>query len=114
MFAIELGIEVKDVVTGFKGKTIAACLYLNGCICYEIQPVCGKDGKMPQAKWIDEQQLEKVKKKKKAKAKKLVRPKDTFRGGPADRPTTKNPPGTFDNEDKSGQGYHDGERYEGR
>ena len=101
---LKLGVEVKDKVSDFKGITIAKCEYLNGCIAYEVQPKCGKDGKMPKAVWVDFQQLELTKKPKKevdAKPKGL----GVRRGGPADRPPSRSTP-TESDEAFEGQGYH--------
>ena len=54
---IELGTDVIDSVTGFKGKTISMVLYLNGCRQFCVQPKIDKDGTMPKSHYIDEQQL---------------------------------------------------------
>ncbi len=102
---IYLGEKVKDKITGFRGVAIAQCVYLNGCVCYEVQPPCGKDGKMPQAIWIDEQQLEAVGRK--PAEKKAIRRRRP--GGPQDRPPSRSTPTTS----SRGQGYHDN-RYTGR
>lgn len=108
MFKIELGTKVKDSVTGFMGVAIARCEYLNGCLCYEVQPVMTEKGKMPKAIWIDEQQLTEVKEKKRPEKQGKGTPGVDFRmkGGPADRPTKTTPIDTYENEDDNGQGYH--------
>jgi hypothetical protein len=59
---IELGDEVEDVVTGFRGITTCKTDYLNGCAKFGVQPKQGKDGKMPETWHIDEPQLKVVKK----------------------------------------------------
>lgn len=56
-FRFQLGDRARDLVTGFSGVIISRTEYLNGCIRYGIQPPLDKDGKMPDAVWIDEQQL---------------------------------------------------------
>ncbi len=62
---INLGDEAKDRITGFKGVTIGYCKYLNGCVRWLIQPKKLRNEKMVEAEWIDEQQVELVKKAKK-------------------------------------------------
>jgi len=55
IFKIELGVKVKDNITGFEGTTVARAEYLNGCIQYQLE------GDMPTKPgddiWIDEQRL---------------------------------------------------------
>lgn len=55
---IQLGEEVKDRVTGFKGIAVARHEFLNGCVRFSIQPVMGKEKKLEDEKWFDEGQLE--------------------------------------------------------
>lgn len=55
-----LGKKVKDKITGLEGIAVTECTFLNGCVQYAIQAKIGKDGKIPDEKWIDEQQLEVV------------------------------------------------------
>lgn len=50
--------EVRDVVSGWKGKTIAEYRYHNGCLRYEVAGA-DKDGK-PESFVFDEEQLELV------------------------------------------------------
>ncbi len=59
---IKLGDKVKDTITDFGGIAVARCVYLNGCIRIEVQPKELKDGKIVEAVWIDESQLEDVEK----------------------------------------------------
>lgn len=54
---IELGRTVKDVVTGFKGVVTARCVYLNGCVQYDVKPKVNDKGEMIEGKWFDEEQL---------------------------------------------------------
>jgi len=58
---IELGSEVKCKVTGFKGIATSRTVHLNGCARIGVQPKIDKDGKHPDAFWIDEPQLEVLK-----------------------------------------------------
>ena len=53
-----MGKTVKDKITGFKGVVTGYCQYLTGCNQALIQPPCGKDGKMPESYWVDEQRLD--------------------------------------------------------
>lgn len=57
---IQLGNEVQDKVTGFKGFAVSRVEYLNGCIQYCVKPKAGNDGKMPEGEYIDNAQLEVV------------------------------------------------------
>jgi len=56
-FKYELGIEVKSKTTGFKGiiMTRSECLY--GCNRYFVQPKVGKDMKIPDGWYVDENDL---------------------------------------------------------
>jgi hypothetical protein len=56
MFKFELGIELKDKVTGFKGFVIGRADYLTGCNQYALQPKMSK-GKWEENKWLDENRL---------------------------------------------------------
>lgn len=55
---IELGQKIRCKVTGFEGIAISRVEYLNGCIQYCIKPKVGKDGKILDGIYIDEEQLE--------------------------------------------------------
>lgn len=54
---IKLGDKVKDTITGFEGIAIAKCIYLNGCVSYQVRTKGLKDGRIIEGEWIDEQQL---------------------------------------------------------
>lgn len=54
---IELGIRVKDVVTGFEGVVIGRTEWLTGCRTYGLQGEM-RDGEVPEARWIDEVRLD--------------------------------------------------------
>jgi len=54
-----LGSEVRCVITGFKGITIARCEYLNGCLQFCVKPRSGKkSNEMVEGHWIDSVQLD--------------------------------------------------------
>lgn len=57
---IELGREVKDRVTGFKGIAISSTTYLQGCNRILVQPKLSKDGTIPEPQTFDEPDLEVV------------------------------------------------------
>ena len=57
---IELGREVKDRVTGFRGIAVARSAYLLGCNRILVQPKVGKDMAIPDALSFDEPDLEVV------------------------------------------------------
>jgi hypothetical protein len=58
MKRVELGSEVKDKVTGFRGIAIGRSEFLNGCARIGVQAKVGKDGSVKDAVWFDEPQLE--------------------------------------------------------
>lgn len=61
-FKFRLGAKARDTVTGFEGIITARNEWLNGCIQYCLKPKVDKDGKIPEGEWIDEQQVELVRK----------------------------------------------------
>lgn len=76
MSKIELGDEVRDTVTGFKGVAVARTIWISGCPRINVQPKgVDKDGKIFETNSFDENMLEVV------KAKKLKEP-DRTKGGP--------------------------------
>ena len=54
---IELGNKVKDIVTGYEGIAVSRIEYLNGCVQYCVKPKVGKDGKIAEGEFIDQEQL---------------------------------------------------------
>lgn len=64
-FVIELGISVKDKITGLTGVAVARTEYLTGCARISIQPTEVKDGKTAEWVTLDEGQLDVVKDKEK-------------------------------------------------
>ena len=58
---VELGDQVEDVISGFKGTVLARTVWINGCARITIQPKVGKDGTLPDDKCFDEVQLKIVK-----------------------------------------------------
>lgn len=61
---INLGDEVRDIISGFQGIATARHTYLQGCDRISVQPPIDKEGKLPEAESFDEPQLEAVKAKK--------------------------------------------------
>ena len=59
---VELGDEVKDKVSGFRGIAVAMHQYLQGCVRISVQPPTDKDGKMADTAAFDEPQIEVIKK----------------------------------------------------
>jgi hypothetical protein len=57
---VQLGQEVRDVVSGFIGIAVGRHEYLQGCTRITVQPPVGKDKKLPEAATFDEPQLEVV------------------------------------------------------
>lgn len=62
IFKFNLGDQVIDTFSKFKGNIEARTQCLNGCIQYLIQPIVDKEGKMSDACQIDEQNLKLMKK----------------------------------------------------
>ncbi len=79
MKKIELGTQVQDRITGFRGTIVGRTEWETGCTTYCVQSKCDKDGKLPDAEWIDEIRLEVVESPDLA-----VVPKEE--GGPTPRP----------------------------
>ena len=56
---IKLGQKVKDKVTGFMGIAVAKCIYLNGCVQFQIVPRFNPtSGVLYRNLWVDEAQLQ--------------------------------------------------------
>lgn len=74
IFKFNVGDDVKDTLTGYKGVIEARTEWLNGCIRYQVLSRKLKDGKVQDAHVFDEQQLAIIK---------TAKPKEpAFRGGP--------------------------------
>ncbi len=69
---IELGDEVKDTITGFKGTAVARTEWITGCNRINVQPKIDKDGKLPDTCSFDEPMLVITKAKKQPKADKKI------------------------------------------
>lgn len=55
---IELGKTYTDKISGFKGVATGHVTYITGCNQVLLGPKIGKDGKIPDSQWFDEQRLE--------------------------------------------------------
>ena len=51
---IELGVQVKDQVTGLTGIAVARTCWLNGCVRITVQPKVDKEGKDVSTVCVDE------------------------------------------------------------
>lgn len=60
MFAMEMGIKVRDKITGFEGVVSGRCQHLTGCDTYGVTPKVDKDGKVQDTHWFDQHRLEVV------------------------------------------------------
>lgn len=66
---VELGDQVRDPITGFKGTAIARTSWLHGCVRILVQPKGNKEGtKVEEAQNFDEPQLEVTKRARLAEA----------------------------------------------
>ena len=63
MKEVELGDQVMDTVSGFKGVCDSITVYLNGCKRIGMQPKVKKDGTLPDGKYFDIEQVKVVKRK---------------------------------------------------
>jgi hypothetical protein len=70
LWKFNLGEQVKDTVTGFKGIITARIEYINGCLQYCVEPKVDKEGKPQKHQYVDEGQLELVPSKKRKPVKK--------------------------------------------
>lgn len=84
---IELGREVQDKVTGFKGIAVAKTTYLQGCSRILVQPKTNKDNTIPDAVAFDEPDLEVI------GDGILPKPKPEKNGGPRPMATRAKSPG---------------------
>ena len=86
IFKIELGTEVTESITGYKGTVTARCEYTTGCVQYQVTPKCKAGGKYDEGCWLDEDRLiEKVVPKAvKKKSPRAYTP--TYSGGPQSNP----------------------------
>lgn len=85
---IKLGMEVMDIVSGFKGIATSRTEYLNGCVRFCVEPKVKKDGSVVDSCCFDIQQLQIVKTV--TPATKVVQ---SSTGGPRPNPRgPKNPP----------------------
>lgn len=75
MNKVNLGDEVIDTVSGFKGVAVAITEWLTGCARVTVQPKVDKDGKLSASEAFDEPMLKVTKK---AVNKKVA----TAKGGP--------------------------------
>lgn len=55
-FAHDLGLEGRDIITGFTGIITGRADYVAGCRQYCLQPACS-NGKFEQAQWFDEERV---------------------------------------------------------
>lgn len=87
MTRVNLGDEVRDKITGFRGVVIGMTRWLNGCVRVGIQPrkVTKDKGKLVEAEWIDEPQLAIVKRR-------VITPPTFEPGGPKPTPTRRSDP----------------------
>jgi len=81
---VNLGDEVQDTITGFKGIVIADHNFLNGCRRISVQPKVDKDGKKQDHETFDEPDLKVLKAKK-------VKRGDISIGGPEKYTPSKRP-----------------------
>jgi len=63
MTKINLGDEVIDTISGFKGVAIGKTDWLAGCTRITVQPKVGKDGKLNESQTFDEPLLKITKRK---------------------------------------------------
>lgn len=59
--AVELGVGVRDRVTGFAGMVTGICSYISGCTQVLVVPKCGPDGSFRAGEWFDIQRVERDK-----------------------------------------------------
>lgn len=93
MHTVNLGDKVRDRVTGLEGIAVARTQWLNGCVRIAIQPAkLDKDGKVQESTYVDEPQIEILKRSAITVEISTPRPVLTERGrtgGPLDLPRDK-------------------------
>jgi hypothetical protein len=57
---MQLGIKVKDKITGFEGIVTGFVTYLSGCNQSLVVPPVDKDGKVVEGVWFDVQRLDRI------------------------------------------------------
>ncbi len=57
MFKYELGIKVKDVISGFSGVITGRAQHITGCNTYGVNPQKVVEGKIQEVQWFDEQRI---------------------------------------------------------
>jgi hypothetical protein len=55
---VQLGITVKDKITGFTGVVTGFVVYISGCNQALVVPKAKADGSLSDAQWFDEQRLD--------------------------------------------------------
>lgn len=55
---IDLGVTVKDKVTGFSGVVTGLVYYITGCNQALVAPKVAKDGSQRESQWVDWQRLD--------------------------------------------------------
>ncbi len=58
---VDVGDGVKDIITGLTGIAVCRCEWLYGCVRVGVQPCIADKGKVPDIVYVDEPQLEVVK-----------------------------------------------------
>jgi len=56
--SVELGVRVREKVTGAEGVVVGRAEYLYGSSCVLLQPENLKDGAPVKAQWLEEAQVE--------------------------------------------------------
>ena len=51
---VEMGMYVRDVITGYEGRVVSVAHYIAGCTRILVMPSKCPDGKRPEGEWIDE------------------------------------------------------------
>ena len=60
MKEFELGVTLRDRVTGFEGIAVCRTYHLDGCTQYGLAQRVDKEGKKRDTEWFDWQRLEQV------------------------------------------------------
>jgi hypothetical protein len=84
---IQLGMKVRDVVTGFEGIVTGYHSWMTGCDSVTVQPVVDKDGKTPDGKGFDVIRLKIINATPVKMLKEQPIPAARDNGGPHDEPT---------------------------
>lgn len=83
---VELGDEVRDMLSGFEGIAVSKTSFYLGCERVNVQPKVKKDGTLPGEETFDDPQLEVIKSRATLERSRAKKKKKAPPGGPRSTP----------------------------